>query len=303
MGVASMFRLDRNHPDDAPDGIADLTAVGDADESADAAVADLGTAAEPARPARAAASMRDLAASGHADRSTTVADLTRLNGAPGRSTRNVEPGTSPSAPRRSRPSRPATTTVGAPAGTEAPAATVPADSDPSIEPGDPVATAKEICLRLLTDRARSRHELAQVLRRRGIPDEAADAVLSRFDEVGLIDDAAFAGQWVRSRHRHRGLARRAIASELRRKGIDEEVAGEALAEVDVAAEEARAHELVVRKLRTMPVATAQEQTVAARRLVGMLARKGYGSGVAYGIVRRALAERGAELDESDHPDG
>ncbi len=43
--------------------------------------------------------------------------------------------------------------------------------------------------------------------------------------------------------------------------------------------------------------------MAARRLVGMLARKGYGAGVAYGVVRRALAERGAELDESDHPDG
>src|SRR5207248_3069772 len=76
---------------------------------------------------------------------------------------------------------------------------------------DPVAVAREVCLRLLSDRARTRRELAQALRRKGVPDDAANAVLERFDEVGLIDDAAFAGQWVRSRHSHRGLARRAIA--------------------------------------------------------------------------------------------
>ena len=167
---------------------------------------------------------------------------------------------------------------------------------------DPAGVAREICLRLLTERARTRHELAQALQRRGIPDEAAATVLSRFDEVGLIDDAAFAGQWVRSRHRSRGLAKRAIAMELRRKGVDDEIAGEALAEVDVEAEEERAYQLVVKKLRTMAVGTPEEQATAARRLVGMLARKGYGAGVAYGVVRRALAEHGAELDESDHSD-
>jgi regulatory protein len=164
---------------------------------------------------------------------------------------------------------------------------------------DPVAAAREICLRLLTDRARTRHELAQALRRKGVPDEAADQVLGRFDEVGLIDDAAFAGQWVRSRHRFRGLGRRAIAQELRRKGVDDEIAGEALAEVDAAAEEERARELVDRKLRTMKATTPEERTVAARRLAGMLGRKGYGAGVAYGVVRAALAAHGAETEEFD----
>jgi regulatory protein len=162
---------------------------------------------------------------------------------------------------------------------------------------DPVATAREICLRLLTDRARTRHELAQALRRKGVPDDVAEQVLGRFDEVGLIDDAAFAGQWVRSRHRYRGLGRRAIAMELRRKGVDDEIAGEALAEVDGEAEEQRARQLVDKKLRTMVLAGPEERTAAARRLVGMLARKGYGGGVAYGVVRAALAEHGADADE------
>lgn len=167
-----------------------------------------------------------------------------------------------------------------------------------IDPdADPVAAAREICLRLLTDRARTRHELAQALSCRGVPDETAASVLERFDDVGLIDDAAFAGQWVRSRHNHRGLARRAIAMELRRKGVDDEVASEALGEVDADSETRRARELVDRKLRSLTVDTPEQHTSAARRLVGMLARRGYGAGTAYGVVREALAAHGADADE------
>ena len=134
-----------------------------------------------------------------------------------------------------------------------------------------MAVAREICLRLLTERARTRQELAQALRKRGVPDEAAGMVLERFDEVGLIDDAAFAGQWVRSRHTRRGLARRAIAVELRRKGVADEVAQQALAEVDTAAEEHQARELVDRKLRTIPADTPERRVRLAGKLVGMLA--------------------------------
>jgi regulatory protein len=172
-----------------------------------------------------------------------------------------------------------------------------ATAGPMSAAADPIAVAKEICLRLLTDRARTRHELTQALARKGVPAEAARTVLERFDEVGLIDDAAFAGQWVRSRHDHRGLARRALAAELRRKGVDDEVASEALEEIDQESEEHRARELVHRKLRTIPADTPEQRRKAATRLVGMLARKGYGGGVAYRVVREALAVHGAELDE------
>jgi regulatory protein len=102
---------------------------------------------------------------------------------------------------------------------------------------------------------------------------------------------------VRSRHAHRGLARRAIAMELRRKGVSDEDAGDALAEVDAESEERRARELVDRKLRSMAVGTADQRAAAARRLVGMLARKGYGAGTAYRVVKEALADHGAEVDE------
>jgi len=312
---------------------ADLAEVGAASEPSDA-VADLRMAGEGAPPT-ATASADDLMAAdssldGRGARSATVADLGRMIGARGaggagvgavgerrsrgradrRPTPDDTPGARP-APRRPRAEGKRVAAPDAELDHEpesrtdrrkARAERAAEQAKAAIE-ADPIAVAREICLRLLTDRARTRQELAQALQRKGIPDEAADTVLSRFDDVGLIDDAAFAGQWVRSRHRSRGLSRRAIALELRRKGVDDEVAGEALAEVDPAAEEARAHELVVRKLRSMTVETPEEQQSAARRLVGMLARKGYGAGVAYGVVRRALAEHGAELDEQEALEG
>ncbi|TCK25289.1 regulatory protein RecX [Pseudonocardia endophytica] len=164
-------------------------------------------------------------------------------------------------------------------------------------PQDDESRAKEICLRLLTDRARTVQELRDALVRKEIPEDVADRVLERFDEVGLVDDEAFAGQWVRSRHRHRGLGKRAIAQELRRKGVAKEIADEALTEIDAESEEARARELVEKKIRTVKVGTREERASASRRLVGMLARKGYGAGVAYSVVRDAIAARGAEEDE------
>src|SRR5271168_5446837 len=88
-----------------------------------------------------------------------------------------------------------------------------------IEVGDPEAQARQICLRLLTIAPRTRAQLAQALHRRGVPDEAAETVLSRFADVGLIDDAAFARAWVESRHYSRGLSGRALSAELRRRGV------------------------------------------------------------------------------------
>jgi regulatory protein len=177
------------------------------------------------------------------------------------------------------------------------------DSDVNADPdADPEAVAREICLRLLADRARTRQELSAAMRRRGVAGEVAARVLSRFGEVGLIDDQTFAGQWVRSRHQHRGLGRRAIAVELRRKGVAKETADEALDEIDPESEHRRAVELVRTRLRTMTTDGPDERARASRRLLGMLARKGYPGSVAYAVVRAELAARGADEDELGPPD-
>lgn len=165
---------------------------------------------------------------------------------------------------------------------------------------DPAERAREICLRLLAARPRTRAELATALRRRGIPDEVAAEVLDRYGEVGMVDDAAFARAWVSSRHHGRGLARRALAGELRRRGVAAETVGEALEQVDADTEAETARALVRRRLRT---ASGPPETVV-RRLVGMLARKGYPPGLAFRVVKEVLAEdeRTARVADQLDPD-
>ncbi|MET8729896.1 recombination regulator RecX [Streptomyces parvus] len=166
------------------------------------------------------------------------------------------------------------------------------------EPRDPVDQARNICLRLLTGTPRTRKQLADALRKREIPDEAAEEVLARFEDVGLIDDAAFAGAWVESRHHGRGLARRALVRELRTKGVDSAVIDEAVGQLDPDQEEETARELVARKLRST---RGLDRDKRLRRLAGMLARKGYGEGMALRVVRQALEEEGEDTEGLDEP--
>jgi len=155
--------------------------------------------------------------------------------------------------------------------------------------------ARTILLDQLTGRARSRHELADKLRQRQVPDEIADRLLDRFEEVGLVDDAAFAQAWVSGRHSAKGLAPRAIAQELRRKGIDDDVAREALDELGEEQQEVTARALVHKKLRSLE---RFDEATRVRRLVGLLARKGYPPGLAFRVVRE---EVGAASDPGDPP--
>ncbi|MGN9809709.1 regulatory protein RecX [Micromonospora sp. BQ11] len=171
-----------------------------------------------------------------------------------------------------------------------------ADTEPEATPSPPrdeAEVAREICLRQLAVRPRTRAELAGALARKGISDEVSAEVLDRYDEVGIIDDAAFAKAWVSSRHAGRGLARRALANELRQRGVDGEVASEALGELDEETEAETARALVDRKLRS----ARGEPDAVFRRLVAMLARKGYPPGVAIRAVKDALAAQSAEAAE------
>lgn len=180
--------------------------------------------------------------------------------------------------------------------------------DGSVAPEDTAAlgpdadvdeVARKILLDQLTGQARSRAELAEKLARRRVPDDVAQRLLDRFEEVGLIDDAAFAHSWVESRQRSKGLGRRAMAQELRRKGVDEDLAREALDEVRPEDDETAARALVRRKLRTM---RGVDRTTATRRLAGMLARKGHSGDVVWRVVREELDALGVGAgDEGADP--
>jgi regulatory protein len=156
---------------------------------------------------------------------------------------------------------------------------------------DPEAVARRILLDQLTGQARSRAELRAKLARKHVPDELAERLLDRFEEVGLVDDATFAQAWVTDRQRSRGLAPRALAQELRRKGVDDDTAREALDQVTDEDQEEAARALVRRKLRSL---RGVDEATAIRRVTGLLARKGYGPGLAFRVVKDEL---GADIPE------
>lgn len=148
--------------------------------------------------------------------------------------------------------------------------------------------AHALCLRLLTARPRTRSELAGQLAKRGYPDDIAANELNRLAAVGLIDDADFAQQWVRSRRERAGKGKRALAAELRTKGVDDDVIAAALDGIDAGAERQRAEQLVEQKLRREKLNDGDD-TKVMRRLVGMLARRGYHQSMAVAVVSEGLA--------------
>ncbi|HEY0539467.1 MAG TPA: regulatory protein RecX [Actinoallomurus sp.] len=153
-----------------------------------------------------------------------------------------------------------------------------------------------MCLRLLSFSPRTRAQLADALRRKGVADEVAEQVLGRYTEVGLIDDEAFARAWVQSRHAGRGLARRALAAELRQRGVADDTVKEAVEELAPEQEETAARELIAKRMATT---RSLDPTKRTRRILGVLARKGYPSGLAYRLVREALENEG--IDDPDVP--
>ncbi|MFI9555224.1 recombination regulator RecX [Nonomuraea endophytica] len=161
-------------------------------------------------------------------------------------------------------------------------------------PANPEAVARAVCLRMLTLAPKTRAQLAEALRKREIPEEAADAVLDRFTELGLINDEAFAEAWVDSRHHGRGLARRALAAELRHRGVDNDTVKDAVERLDPDQEAETARRLVDRKLSSTRGLDPQVRT---RRLAGMLARKGYSGGLAFRVIREALEQEGVEIED------
>ena len=165
---------------------------------------------------------------------------------------------------------------------------------------DPESVARTIALRELTGAPRSRAQLRATMAKRDVPQDVTERVLDRFEEVGLLDDAEYARTWVRSRHTGRGLARRALAHELASRGIAPELAAEALDQVDEGDELQAARALVARRLAAT---RGLDHDVRVRRLVGMLARKGYSSTLALRVVKGALAIDSEDLDKSGGPPG
>lgn len=160
---------------------------------------------------------------------------------------------------------------------------------------DVLAVAREIALHRLETRDYSRAELARYLERRGVAEAVANEVMDRLESVGLVDDSRFALSWAQSRMRSRGLAKSAIAAELREKGIDRDLIDQALVSIDDGAELAAARCVGRRRLSTV---RGLPRAVAYRRLAGVLARRGYGAAV----VARVVDELLDAPETTDSPD-
>ncbi|WP_040160957.1 regulatory protein RecX [Nigerium massiliense] len=163
----------------------------------------------------------------------------------------------------------------------------PADLVGDQPPADPVAVAREIVLRQLDVRARTRDELERALAKKGVPHEAGRQVLDRFTELGLVDDAAFAEQWVEGQQR-RMKSRRVLRQELRHKGVDGDIVDEALSEVGEADDYAAALAYGRRKAAGL---AKLEPAVRYRRLMGALARRGFSSAVSHRVYREVTGDQ------------
>jgi regulatory protein len=172
---------------------------------------------------------------------------------------------------------------------------VKSTSDPTGERATQLEVARTIALNLLTARQRSAHELRMAMARRHVPEDVANEIIERFTEVGLVDDAAFAAALTSTRSGTGLRGPRRIRQEMQSKGIDREVAEEALAALSPEDEREAALTLARRKMRTL---SALEPPVAKRRLYGVLARRGFGGAVVASVVDEVFAE----VSESDHWD-
>ncbi|HEY5223201.1 MAG TPA: regulatory protein RecX [Microbacteriaceae bacterium] len=161
----------------------------------------------------------------------------------------------------------------------------------SVTPGAgerPSKRAANVSIHQLARRGMSRWELQQVLEKREVADDVAAAELDRLERVGLLDDAALAVTLVYTQHTRKGLGRQAIAHELKRRHIDQDIIDDALSEIEDDDERERALQLAHK--RVVQLNSFDDET-ARRRLTGFLARKGYSSEIIRAAVDSAMGTR------------
>ena len=158
------------------------------------------------------------------------------------------------------------------------------EKNKEIEAAD---AAKQVLLRRLSHAPRTRKELAKDLKDKDISDEVASVALDRFEEVGLINDQALASNYVSSQHERKGLGKNALRQQLRAKGVSDDVALEAISQISDDQEFQAAFALACKKIRSLQRDDAKTQL---RKIVGVLARKGYSSNLAFRVAKEVITD-------------
>jgi regulatory protein len=158
------------------------------------------------------------------------------------------------------------------------------EKNKEIEAAD---AAKQVLLRRLSNAPRTRKELAKDLKDKDISDEVANVALDRFEEVGLINDQALALNYVSSQHERKGIGKNALRQQLRAKGVSDDVALEAISQISDDQEFQAAFALACKKIRSLQKDDAKTQL---RKIVGVLARKGYSSNLAFRVAKEVITD-------------
>ncbi|WP_296703181.1 regulatory protein RecX [Rothia sp. (in: high G+C Gram-positive bacteria)] len=165
----------------------------------------------------------------------------------------------------------------------------------AAEETDPYTRAKTIVYNQLAYSAKTRGQLRKKLQTEGFDAELIEPLLDKFEAAKLIDDAEYAQTFVAQKSRTKKLSRAALRRELAERGVRGEEAENALAQRTDEQEREDAAELVRKKLRPgMDLSDRAEKDRVTRRLLGMLARRGYSSSVSMSVIREELAAYGAE---------
>lgn len=147
---------------------------------------------------------------------------------------------------------------------------------------DPAERARALALAILDRAPRSCADLRQRLVSKDVDPAIADALIERYKDVGLLDDRALAATIARTRHAERGLAPRAIAMELRRKGFEEDDIAAALDPFSADTQRETAQRLAAARWRRT---AGVDHEARVRRVVGHLGRKGYSPSLAFALVQ------------------
>ena len=145
--------------------------------------------------------------------------------------------------------------------------------------------AKQVLLRRLSNAPRTRKELAQDLKKKKIEEDIAQLALDRFEELGLINDQTFSDNFVSNTHQRRKLGKKALKQQLRSKGVSEEIANQAVSQISETDEFQAALALALKKMRSIKHDDPQSQI---RKIVGLLARKGYSAGLSFQVAKEVI---------------
>jgi len=148
-------------------------------------------------------------------------------------------------------------------------------------------------LRLLNQQDRSESQIRLHLQCQGIPDEIVNEVIERLVRAGLVNDERYAQNWVDNRNEFRPRSRRALAYELKLKGVSKEIADQALSRVDEDQLAYQAARKQARKLQHLP------QPEYRQKMLSFLARRGFSYETSAPIADQVWAEDHVDDESKD----